>query len=213
MVAIHHDRPGPWTLAGFVVTWILFTVLTLIRPPENIVLALAPSVGFLLIGIAIWVMIAGERLIVCERGILLGSVAPFLRPYVLRYDRMVPGSIVPISGHVRRYTKELQLPPISSVVRISWWSQRGVHLVGPTPLEAHPRRRGVPVPPEVAARPSPWLIGTRGPAERAVADIARAAGATGFHHLAQLAATAPPRVLTGDPADAPSQLPGLPPRV
>lgn len=206
ILAIHHDRPGPGTVIGVILAWIVMSALTLIIPGESILLAIAPTISFLVIWVVIYIMLAGERLIVCERGLLLGSVAPFLRPYVIRYDQIVPGSIVPISGSVRRYAKQTGLPGMTTV-RISWWSRRGVSLAGPTPAEARGRRGAAR--PGTTRRAMPWLIGTRAPAQQATADIARGAGAAGFIDLARATAAAPPRTLTGNPADASAQLPAV----
>lgn len=206
VVAVHHDRPGLGTVLGFVLAWMLMSGLTFIFPGETLVLAIAPSVGLFIIGVVIYVMLAGERLVVCERGVLLGSVAPFMRPYAIRYDQIVVGSVVPISAKITRYTKQTGLLTMTTV-RISWWSKRGVSFAGPSPAEA----RG-----SFGATASssqdvgvPWLIGTRAPAEQVTADIARAAQAAGFTELARQTATAPPRVLSGNAADNPAQLPGV----
>lgn len=205
VVSIHHDRPGPGTVTAFALAWLVLSALTLIMPGESLLLAVAPSIGLLLIAVVILVMLSGERLIVCERGLLLGSVAPFLRPYVLRYDQIVPGTIVPISGAIRRYSTQTGMP-VMTTVRISWWSRRGVSLVGPAPADARGGQRSA------AGRGTsgvPWLSGTRAPAEQVTAEIARAAGAAGFVDLARATAAAPPRPLSGDPRDAPQQLPGV----
>ena len=205
VLAIHHDRPGPRTVIGFAAAWVLMSALTFIAPGETALLAIVPTLAFLVILGGILVMLSGERLIVCERGLLIGSVAPFLTQYVLRYDQIAPGTIVPISGGIRRYHRQTGLAPMPSS-RIAWWSRRGISLVGPSIGEARGRRRR-----SAASRDAgfPWLVGTRSPAEQAAAEIARAAGAAGFVDLARATASAPPRVLSGEPRDAPQQLPGV----
>src|SRR5690606_34828421 len=172
-------------------------------PGETVLLAVVPSLAFLVILGGILVMLSGERLIIGERGILLGSVAPFLSPYVLHYDQLVPGTVVPISGGIRRYARQTGLSTMTTV-RTSWWSERGISLVGPDPASARGRGR-----PGSGGTGFPWLIGTRAPAEQAAREIAQAAAAAGFVELARATAAAPPRVLSGDPRDAPQQLPGV----
>lgn len=135
-MAVHHDRPGPRTVLAFIGAWVLMSGLTLIVPGETPLLAVAPTILFFFMWLIIYVMMAGERLIVCQRGILLGSFAPFLRPYAIRYEQIIVGSVVPISGNIRRYHKQTGLPAFLSSVRIAWWSQRGVSLAGPTQAEA-----------------------------------------------------------------------------
>lgn len=203
VLSIHHDRPGPRTVTAFAVAWIVMSALTFIVPGETVLLAVVPSLAFLVILGGILVMLSGERLIIGERGILLGSVAPFLSPYVLRYDQIVPGTVVPISGGIRRYARQTGLSTMTTV-RTSWWSERGISLVGPDPASARGRRR-----PGSGGTGFPWLIGTRAPAEQAAREIAQAAAAAGFVDLARATAAAPPRVLSGDPRDAPQQLPGV----
>lgn len=206
VVAVHHDRPGRGTALAFVLVWAVMSGLTFIVPGETPLLAVAPSIGFLVIAVAIFVMLSGERLVVCERGVLVGSVAPFLRPYAIRYDQIVVGSVVPINAKITRYSKQTGLPAMTTV-RIAWWSRRGVSFGGPTTAEARGRSDG-----GASNRPDvgvPWLIGTRAPAERATADIARAARAAGFSELARQTADAVPRELSGNAADNPVQLPGL----
>ena len=206
VVVVHHDRPGTGTVLGFVLAWVVMSGLTLIIPGETLVLAIAPSVGLFIVGVIIYVMLAGERLVVCERGVLVGSVAPLLRPYPIRYDQIVVGSVVPISAKITRYGRQTGLPAMPTV-RIAWWSKRGVSFGGPSPAEAR-RSRGA-LEPNLQVGGVPWLIGTRAPAEQATADIARAAQAAGFAELARQTAAAAPRALSGNAADNGVQLPGV----
>lgn len=203
VLSIHHDRPGPRTVTGFAVAWVVMSALTFIVPGETVILAVAPSLAFLVTLGVILVLLSGERLIIAERGILIGSVAPFLSPYVLRYDQIEPGTVVPISGGIRRHARQTGLSPMRTL-RTAWWSERGISLVGPDPDSARGRRR-----PGSGGTGFPWLIGTRAPAEQAAREIAQAAGAAGFVDLARATAAAPPRVLSGEPRDAPQQLPGV----
>lgn len=207
IVAVHHDRPGPRTILAFIAAWILMSGLTLIVPGETPLLAVAPTILFFFMWLIIYVMMAGERLIVCQRGILLGSFAPFLQPYAIRYEQIIVGSVVPISGNIRRYHKQTGLPAFLSSVRIAWWSQRGVSLAGPTQAEARGHLKGDIATSHMTRGGHPWLIGTRAPAEEATAAIARAAGDAGFTELASATAMAPPRALSGIPSDTPVQLP------
>lgn len=82
----------------------------LVNPDPNPVLnVLFPVVtGVLVVGC--YALIRGETLAVCERGLLIGSTALFLRPYVLDYDEIMPGSIAAITG-TRRIGLSLGIPP------------------------------------------------------------------------------------------------------
>ncbi|MDN6638587.1 MAG: hypothetical protein L0L05_09675 [Yaniella sp.] len=206
-MAVHHDRPGPRPGLAFIGAWVLMSGLTLIVPGETPLLAVAPTILFFFMWLIIYVMMAGERLIVCQRGILLGSFAPFLQPYAIRYEQIIVGSVVPISGNIRRYHKQTGLPAFLRSVRIAWWSQRGVALAGPTQAEARGHFKGGVATSHMTRGGHPWLIGTRALAEEATAAIARAAGDAGFTELASATAMAPPRALSGIPSDTPVQLP------
>lgn len=215
VLSVRSDRPGPGTIALVVLVWMIFSGLTLIAPGETVLLAVAPTVVFGVLAAALLVMIGGERLVVCERGLLVGSVAPGLRPSVLRYEQLVPGSVVPVTG-AGRYGRETGAGALaSSTVRRSPWTRRGIHLVGPSAAEARRHRALVaplqdPPPRSVDGR-WVWFVGTGStPPEQVTAEIARAAGTLGRDALAQATASAPVRRLSGDPADAARQLPGLP---
>lgn len=214
VLAVHADRPGPFVIGGFVLAWLLFSGLTLINPGESPVLAAAPTVIFALLFGLVLLYVSGERLIVCERGLVLGSVAPGLRPSVIRYEQIVPGSMVPVTG-ARRYAAETGTGGFpQSTVRRSAWTRQGLHFVGPSPQEA--RRHNAllaplqdPPPRSVDGR-WVWFVGT-GPTrpEQVTAQIAQAAGTCGAVQLAQATSAAPVRELSGNPADAARHLPGL----
>ena len=215
VVAEYWDKPTPKTIGVFVGTWLLLSGLTLVSPGGTILLALAPTVVFgVLLGLAL-LYVGNERLLVCERGLIIGSFAPGLRPYVIRYDQIVPGSVVPVTG-AGRYTKETDPGgPPQSTVRRSAWTRQGVHLVGPSPKDAR-RHRGRfakvldPRPLTFDGRWA-WFAGTGSTApEHVTVAIARAAGAAGAVELAQATASAPVRELSGNPADAARHLPGFP---
>lgn len=214
IIAVHSDRPGPLVVGLFVLVWLAMSGLTLINPPDSPVLAVIPALVFALILGGILLVVSGERLVVCERGLVIGSVAPGLRPSVVRYEQIVPGSVVPVTG-ARRYGRETgtgQLP--QSTVRRSAWTGRGVHFVGPSPRDARRHRAAIaalqdPPPRSVDGR-WVWFAGTSStPPEQVTAQIAQAAGAIGLDQLAQATAAAPVRELSGNPADASRHLPGL----
>ena len=221
VLAVHSDRPGPLVVGIFVLVWALFSGLTLINPGENALFIIGPIATFALIFGLILLYISGDRLVVCERGLVIGSVAPGLRPYVIRYEQIVSGSVVPVTG-ARKYGRETGHSGFpQSTVRRSAWTGRGVHFVGPSPKEA--RRHNALLAPLQDPPPLSidgrwvWFAGTSStPPEQVTARIAQAAGSlarsVGAERLAQLAhatGQAPVRELTGNPADAARQLPGL----
>lgn len=214
VVAVATDRPGPLVIGGFVVVWAVFSGLTLINPPVDGSMAVTPAVVFAVLFALALMYISGERLLVCERGLVIGSVAPGMRPYVLRYDQIAPGSVAPVTG-ARRYGAETGTGAFpQSTVRRNAWTRQGVHLVGPSPKQAR-RHRAVlaplqdPPPRSVDGR-WVWFAGTgaTSPAQLTAA-IARAAGASGAEQLARATAAAPVRELTGRREDAAAHLPGV----
>ena len=215
VLAVHADRPGPLVVGAVVAVWAIFSALTLLAPGETPVLALAPTVIFALLAVLLLIAISGERLVVCERGLLIGSVALWMRPSVIRYEQIVPGSIAPVTG-AHRYSRETGTGGMpQSTVRRSLWTRRGVHLVGPSPAEARRKKSALaalqdPPPRSIDGR---WVwfagVGSTAP-QQVTAQIARAAGEAGAADLARATAEAQVRELSGDPADASRHLPGLP---
>lgn len=215
VVAEYWDKPTPMTVGVFVATWLLLSGLTLVNPGETVLLALAPTAVFAVLVALALLYVGNERLVVCERGLLVGSFAPGLRPYVIRYDQIVPGSVVPVTG-ARRYAKQTGGGGLAqSTVRRSAWTRQGVHLVGPSPKVARRHRarfaRLQDPPPRSVDGRWIWFAGTGStPPGQVAAQIAKAAGAVGADQLARATAAAPVRELTGNPADAARQLPGFP---
>lgn len=214
VLAVHSDGPGPLVKLGFVLVWLLFSGLTFINPGETVVLAVAPTVAFALIFGLILLYNGGERLIVCERGLLVGSVAPGLRPYVVRFDQIVPGTLAPLEGAQRYASETGNASRAESTVRRSAWTRRGIHFVGPSPKEARRHRaRFAPFqdpPPRGVNEQWVWFAGTGAtPPEHVTGQIAEAARAAGFQRLAEATASARVRELSGNPPDAPHHLPGF----
>lgn len=215
VLAVHADRPGALVVGLFVLVWLVLSGLTLIHPGESPVLAVAPALAFAIIFGLILLFMSGERVVVCESGIVVGSCAPGLRPYVIPFDQIVTGSVVPVAG-VQRYAAETGTGGFpQSTVRRSVWTRRGIHFVGPSPKQAR-RHHAVlaplqdPPPRSVDGR-WVWFAGTGPtPPEQVTAQIASAADGSGQRELARAAASTPVRELTGDRGDAARQLPGFP---
>lgn len=217
VIEVFADRPGPTTVTAFALAWVIFTGLTFINPGETPVLAVAPSIIFAVMFGLILLYLSGERLIVCERGILVGSIAPGLRPYAIPYQQITPGSIAGVAG-ANRYLKEvgLQGQIAQSTLRASWWTKNGVHFVACSAEDARRGRRRFtvaldPIPRSIEGRWI-WFAGTgRQSAKSAIEAIARAASAAGYPQLAQAALDRGVVELTGNPEDAYRQMPGHPP--
>ena len=217
VIEVFADRPGPKTVTGIVLGWVLFTGLTFINPGETPLLAVAPGIIFAVMLGLILLYLSGERLIVCERGMLVGSIAPGIRPYAIPYQQITPGSIAGVAG-ANRYLKEVGLQGrlAQSTLRASWWTKNGVHFVACSAEDARRGRRRFtlaldPIPRSIDGRWI-WFAGTgRQSAKSAIETIARTASAAGYPQLAQAARARGVVALTGHPAAAPRPLPRPPP--
>lgn len=205
------DIPGTGTRVGFVISWAVMSAITFINPGETAALAVAPTIAFALIGLVIWLLLSSERLLVCERGLVVGSVGVGLRPYVIRYEQIAPGTLVPLTG-AHRYSKQTGTAgDVSRTKRAYWWTRSAIHFMGPLHFLSRSGQAAAaarPVGAYAAGSVGPWLVGTgRTPPQDVVAQIARAASTAGVGALAA-AASEPVRELSGNPADVSRQLPG-----
>jgi hypothetical protein len=199
-LSVHRSRPGPGTVLCAALLWGLAPAAILVNPDPNLWANIAFPVlwGVLvLLGLA---LISGEVLVVCERGLLVGSTAPFQRPSAIPYARIQPGSLVPVTGARRFSSSTGRFYPTSST-RTGWWVSTAVSFVGSMP------ERG----PGLASVDGRclWFVGLgRSAPERVTAEIGHAAGRAGHFQLANAALAAPPRELTGRKADTARLLPG-----
>ena len=207
-VAVHYSRPGVGTKLICVAFWLVTLSSVLVNPDPMVNAAFPAVMGVLVLGV--YVLVRGETLAVCERGLLIGSTAPFLRPYVLRYDQIMPGSIAAITG-TRRIPLSLGLPPMGlyRTIRSGPWIHQGIYLVGPPPLQPQfSRARKLRITSD--ARAWIWFAGTgRTPPEQVSAQIAEAARRAGFHELADGTARVAPQQLDGTGERARQVLPGF----
>lgn len=104
---------------------------------------------------------------------------------LVRYDQIVPGSLVPATG-VRRYSALTGRSARYEALRMPVGTKQGIHFVASDPAGAR-----------------------RSPAE-VITEIVQAARRLGRHALADAAVAADTRELTKDPADRHRLLPGYP---
>jgi hypothetical protein len=213
-LSVHRSGPGPWTAALFLLLALLGPLAVLLDPGPLAPVDLVFPLLWAAVVAVVFVMLRGETLAVCERGLLIGSTAPFLRPYVVRYEEITPGSLVPVTG-ARRYGASTGVLRPAPSLRVGAWVRQGIHFVGPSIPAArrHPavlsRLNGL----EARSFDGRWLwfAGTGStPPGQVTARIAQAAGRAGLHDLARATAAAPPRALTGHRADRAHLLPGYP---
>ncbi|APX33003.1 hypothetical protein BH708_10125 [Brachybacterium sp. P6-10-X1] len=213
-VQIHHNRFGPGTVLVGVGIWLLCGAFLLLAP-DLPVGGLVAVLSILALAVAaVLVLMLGEVVVVCERGLVLGPTGLFRRPFLVRYDQITPGSLVPVH-RARRYTSTTGRKNRTAIVRNFEWVSRGIHFVGPAAGDA---LRGGGRPGIIATNHQRsvdgrwiWFLGTGSTApETVTAQIAQASGRAGFSELARATATAPPRALSGRRADVARLLPGYP---
>ena len=199
-------------VAPWVVGVALFLVLPWFGLWEPIAFAVVTGV------ILRWLLVfsAAEPLVVCERGLMLGMRQhPGAPRFVVRYEQIVPGSLVPVT-RAQNYRALTRPPGAPQTLRVLAGTTQGLHFVGPEAEEAIRPRGARPAVPSTAMRAvdgrTVWFASTgRTPPSTVAAEIALAARRLGLTHLADATESAPTRALTRNPADRHRLLPGLPP--
>jgi predicted membrane metal-binding protein len=213
-LSVHHNRYGIGTVLGAFVLWLVCSALFLLNPEMGVLATLLAAVLLGAVAIAALVLLSGEILVVCERALVLGNANLWRTPFVIRYDQITVGSMVPVHRS-RLYARTTGQHGRTSTIRNPAWVNQGIHLVGPAPAEALRSGRALGAMTTGSGRSIDhrwiWFAGTgSAPPEQVTAQIAQAAGACGLDRFARATATAPPRELTGRRADAPRLLPGFP---
>lgn len=162
--------------------------------------------SFVLIAVVILTFLGGEKLLVLERGIVIGSFAPFLTPYALGFDQIDARTISANLAGPRGTGLLLADRGAGRANRTVPWSLRSVTFVALAPtVIRHQARRGGPT-----AVTDPrffvlWLFSVRHtnrlePLVRALATAMHAAGTPGADGI--VAHALPPRPLRRTNADA-----------
>lgn len=111
----------------------VFAVLVAVVAFNGRVLAV---VGFALtMGLVLAVvlrLVASEKLLVLERGLVVGSFGPFMTPFAVPYADVVAPSVAAIVGTQRAVTLLTAHQGASATNRTALWSLRSVTFVGPT---------------------------------------------------------------------------------
>ncbi|MFD1719491.1 hypothetical protein [Georgenia deserti] len=196
-VTVYRNRPGAVTYVIAFLLWAVMPVGVIVNADEQMVANVLPPVIWGVIVIVIVVMLGGEVLVVCERGLVVGSVAPLLRPSAVPYAHLVPGTVVPIL-QARRFSSTTGRFWAVRTTRTGWWDSTAISFL------ADPSLGRVP------AVSDWWFVGTgRTDPGEVTAQIARAAHRAGFDALAAATAAAEPRALTGTREDAARLMPGF----
>lgn len=211
----HRFAARTLVLAGLV--WVIMCALLALNPKMTpgtfvaacLVAGVALGTGFLLK--------SAEVLVVCERALVVGASDLLREPFIVRYEHIVPGSLVPVTG-AQRYPSSTKRYRMPSAIRYVGSTRWGIHFIGPHPRTGMRGRRSRWPGVGFASVRSPdggwvWFAGTgTTPPHHVTRLVAEAAGRTGLTRLAAATAAAPARELTGNRDDTPRLLPGFPPR-
>ena len=208
----HVEANPPSPTAWFVtLAFIAFCGTLAAVGTATILEALALVLAWLVIGLVILCYYGAEKVVVLDRGLLIGSFAPFLRPYVVPFDRFAVGSITAVRPGWK-LARMLSPRTSLSTGRTTVWAFNAVAFVavlGPVARRkyvdaagtfgAQPARRGSIV----------WWFGTWRQPDRLVGALESALVDLG-HPVAGLSHHVLPLVrINGKPAAAAAQVPRL----
>ncbi|WP_069385678.1 hypothetical protein [Cellulosimicrobium cellulans] len=155
----------------------------------------------------ILVFLASEKLVVLERGILVGSFAPFLRPTALPFAAIDARTVRAVVANQRTLGLLLADRGVNGGSRTVLWSRRAVTFIGVAPVLA--KRAAVtrePLDLATATGVELWVFSARNPSSqeslvRALGTAMRSAGAPGADDVEALALPAQPVEVSADGAD------------
>ncbi|MHA7134452.1 hypothetical protein [Oerskovia turbata] len=148
--------------------------------------------------------VASEKLLVLERGLVVGSFGPFMSPYAVPFADVVAPSVSAIIGTQRPVTLLKADQGASATNRTALWSLRSVTFVGPTAEAARAFTRTGSWAPQ-PEKQDLWVFSVRGARRQEIlvhelADALRRSGQPGAEHV--LARALPARRLRVSAADA-----------
>lgn len=206
---VEGNPPSPATWAVTVVTWTVFSTAPALGNgtwADVPVQAVAMGAFF---GLVLW-FIGSEKILVLERGLILGSFAPFVRPYVVPFHHVEAASFT-VARPMPRIAQMLPGAVPFSQGRTALWARTGVAFVGASGPAAYRDRvdqSGI-----LSAAPrhkTVWWFGTWRPTTpllRALEAALVAYGAPGAQGLSARATSVVQ--LSGSRQDAAEQLPAI----
>lgn len=154
-------------------------------------------------GILWW--LGAEKVVVLDRGILVGSFGPFLRPYALPFAAFDLRTVRAAVGNQRTLGLLLGGRGITGASRTVLWSRRAVTFVGvATTVARHAPAGSADL--ATAREIDLWVFSARDPRRqerlvRAIGDAARSAGAPGADQVEALGLPARPVEVSPQGAD------------
>lgn len=197
---------GPaWTVLVLVVLVFSFGPALVGNASIATAAALLP-VFALLAGLLLW-FLGSEKVVVLDRGLLVGSFAPSRRPVPLPFPAVDARTVRAVVANQRTLGLLLADRGVNAGSRTVPWSRRAVTFVGAAPALA--RRAAVrrePLDLATATGVELWVCSTRDPHSqeslvRALGTAMRSAGAPGAEDVEALALPARPVEVSADGAD------------
>ncbi|MGC4936895.1 hypothetical protein [Kribbella sp. DT2] len=207
-VEANPPSPNAWAIT---VGFIAFATVGAIIGTATVVEALATVPLWLAMMLLILCFLGGEKVVVLERGLLIGSFAPFLRPTVVPFDRFAVGSITAVRPG---WKLSSMLRPSTSLAtgRTAVWAFNAVAFVavlGPIARRKRVDEAGMFSPQPPHRDNVVWWFGTWRQPDRLVGALESALVDLG-HPVAGLSQHVLPMVrISGKPADAAAQVPRL----
>ncbi|GAA1850126.1 hypothetical protein [Myceligenerans crystallogenes] len=210
---VEGNPPSPAAVVIAVLVVLTFSAGIVLGNGEPADAALVAPWWVLIAAVILW-FLGSEKVVVLERGLLIGSVAPFLTPFVVPFHRLDAASVT-------AYRPVWKLPQMVAggvplrQGRSTVWGWNGVAFVasGVRATRAAVDSSGILGPGALAGeslRPGVWWFGTWRRTDGLVRALEAALADAGAPGARGLAGRALPQVmLSGNPADAGAQLPGL----
>ncbi|MFC0622741.1 hypothetical protein [Kribbella deserti] len=207
---VEANPPSPkawWITAGF----LLLCTAGVFSDSRSVSGALAVLAAWVMLTWIIMAYLGGEKVVVLDRGLLIGSFAPFLRPHVVLFSQFEIGSITAVRPGWR-VGRMLPGRGMLATGRTAVWAWNGVAFVAP--LGPVARRKWVDASGFFTAGVEPrmavlWWFGTWRQPDRLVLALESALVDQGYP-VAGLSQHVLPMVpISGNPADAQAQIPRL----
>jgi hypothetical protein len=211
---IRHVEANPPSPKAWLITigFFLFCTVGVVAGNGSIVDALAVAPVWAVLLLVILGYLGSEKVVVLDRGLLIGSFALFLRPRVVPFDRFAVGSITAVRPGWK-LGRMLPGHTLLTTGRTAVWAWNGVAFVatlGPVARRSSVDAAGTfsAEDPERRARVV-WWFGTWRQPDRLVSALESALVELG-HPVAGLSQHVLPLVrISGNPADAARQVPRL----
>lgn len=210
---VEGNRPSPLVLGITAAVVVVFCALIVAGNGDVRDAALVAPWWVALAALILW-YVGSEKFVVCERGLLVGSTAPFLRPYVVPFHRVDASSVTAYRPAWKLGAMVARRVPLRQGRSTFWGWNAVAFLAAGAPAKRHVVDAvglfGPVDGTDERLRPGVWWFGTWHRTDALVAALESAMtdfGAPGARGTAQ--AALPQVAISGNPADAERQVPRI----